>query len=138
MIGGCSHSTAITMESEQQERIFYQDEKVTVTQSRFISYNKTYAMRNISSVALSKLEKSRAYPIILIILGIFLIFTGGTIQLIGVGVAAIGVIWILLMKDEYSVRISTNAGELDSLISEDYSYVEKVVNALNEAMIHRG
>ena len=125
------------METPQQEKVFYQDANVTVTQSRFIAGSKTYAMRNISSVSLFKIEKSRALPIILILIGGLMLF-GDSSRIFGVILVAIGVLWVVLIKDEYSVRISTNAGEVNSLVSEEQPYIQKIVDALNDAMIHRG
>jgi hypothetical protein len=125
------------METNQAETIFYQDANVTVTQSRFIASSKTYAMRNISSVSLFKIEKSKTGPLILMGLGLLLLFGDGT-RVMGVILIVVGLFWIMNIKDEYSVRISTNAGESNSLVSKDESYIQKIVNALNEAIIHRG
>jgi len=125
------------MENTQvQEKIFYQDNNVIVTQSRFISGGKTYAMSNISSVALFKKTKSRLFQILLIIVGVVLLF--GDNKGYGIALAAIGGIALYLTKDDYIVRITSNAGEADGLISKDQKYIQKVVNAVNSAIIHRG
>lgn len=54
----------------QNETTFYQDSLVTVTQSRYITQSKTYAMRNISSVHVFEIEKSKVTPILIILFGI--------------------------------------------------------------------
>jgi hypothetical protein len=125
------------MEINQPEKTFYQDQHVTVTQSRFIARGKTYAMRNISSVSIFKIEKSKTMPIIVAVIGILLLFGDDTKTFGGI-LAVIGIIWTLTLKDTYSVRISTNAGEANSLVSKDQTYIQKIVNALNDAIIHRG
>ena len=125
------------METTQPEKVFYQDTNVTVTQSRFIAANKTYAMRNISSVSLFKIEKSLGTQIVLTIIGVLMLF-GDSTRIFGAVLAIIGILWIISIKDKYSVRISTNAGEANSLISKDQLYIQKIVDALNDAMIHRG
>lgn len=51
---------------------------------------------------------------------------------------SLGILLFISVKNEYTVRISTNAGEADSTISKDKEYIQKIVNALNDAMIHRG
>ncbi|MCB0465793.1 MAG: hypothetical protein KDC78_09005 [Aequorivita sp.] len=122
---------------QHQEKMFYQDSTVTVTQSRYIAGSKTYAMRNISSVSLFKIDKSRTGAILLLVVGILLLFPEGT-RVVGGIIAILGGIWLFSIKDEYSVRISTNAGEANSLVSKDQVYIQKVVNALNDAIIHRG
>lgn len=60
----------------QNETTFYQDSLVTVTQSRYITQSKTYAMRNISSVHVFEIEKSKVTPILMILLGIPVLFLG--------------------------------------------------------------
>lgn len=121
----------------QSEVTFYQDTKVTVTQSRYITDSKTYAMRNISSVHIFEIVKSRKLPVILIVTGVLMLFPNDT-KTVGFVIAAIGVLLLFLIKNEFAVRISTNSGEANSIVSRDRIYVQKIVNALNEAIIHRG
>lgn len=121
----------------QNETTFYQDSTVTVNQSRFVTQSKTYAMRNISSVHIFEILKSKTKAILVVLFGIALLFSGKTI-IIGAILIALGIWWFIHIKNEYAVRISTNAGEANSIISKDKIYIQKIVNALNEAIIHRG
>ena len=43
--------------TEEKEKIFYQDDAVIVTQSRFVSSGTTYAIRDISFVRKCKIIK---------------------------------------------------------------------------------
>lgn len=119
------------------ETTFYKDINVIVTQSRYVTQSKTYAMRNISSVHVFEIIKSRRFPLILIVIGILLLFSGDT-RIVGTIFAVIGAVILFLTKNEYTVRISTNSGEANSIISKDKIYIQKIVNALNQAIIHRG
>ncbi|RXM38594.1 hypothetical protein BOQ62_16105 [Chryseobacterium sp. CH21] len=121
----------------QNETIFYHDSSIKVTQSRFITYSKTYTMRNISSVYIFEIIKSKTKAILLIILGVLLLFSKEFFWL-GIIILILGFWWIYTIKNEYAVRISTNAGEVNSIVSKDRDYIQKIVNALNEAIIHRG
>ena len=121
----------------QNETTFYKDLQVTVTQSRFVTQSKTYAMRNISSVHIFEIVKNKITPIIFIILGVLLLFSKDT-MIYAILLITIGILWLVFNKNEYAVRISTNAGEANSIISKDKLYIQKIVNALNEAIIHRG
>lgn len=121
----------------QSETQFYQDGAVTVTQSRFVTQSKTYAMRNISSVYVFEIEKNRANPIIMILIGIPFLFSGN-IFWIGLIIIALGILWLISIKNEYAVRISTNAGETNSILSSNRIYIQKIVDALNDAIIYRG
>lgn len=118
------------------EKVFYQDHNVTVTQARFVSDSKTYAMRNISSVSIRKIDRSIKGEIILIILGVILLAT--QVWLVGIAAVVIAVILLFTRKDSFSVRINSNSGEADGLISKDREMIEKVVHALNEAIVYRG
>lgn len=121
----------------QPETQFYQDGTVTVTQSRFVTQSKTYAMRNISSVHIFEIEKNRVTPIIMILIGLPFLFSGD-IFWIGLIIITLGILWLFTIKNEYAVRISTNAGEANSIISKDRIYIQKIVDALNDAIIYRG
>lgn len=121
----------------QNETKFYQDSSVTVTQSRFVTQSKTYAMRNISSVHVFEIIKSKTKAVLMIIFGLFFLFSKN-IFWIGLIIIALGIWWLISIKNEYAVRISTNAGEANSIISKNKDYIQKIVNALNNAIIHRG
>lgn len=121
----------------QNETTFYQDVSVTVTQSRYVTQSKTYAMRNISSVHIFEIEKSRVMPILMIILGIPFLFSRNVFW-IGLILIILGILLLFFIKNEYAVRISTNAGEANSIVSKNREYIQTIVNALNDAIIHRG
>lgn len=125
------------METQINERIFYQDTNVTVTQARFVTQAKTYAMSNVSSVSLYRIKRSKKLEIFLIAIGLVMI-VGESTRIVGSIFLLIGVVMLFLLKDSYSVRINSNSGEADGFISKEKDYVEKVVNAVNEAIIHRG
>lgn len=126
------------VENIKEEQIFYKDTNVTVTQTRYISGNKTYAMRNISSVSIFRVEQSRLGPKLIFIIGLLVFLISDDIKMLGLILVALGIIWYISIKDLFSVRISTNAGEANTLVSKDEPYIKKVVNALNNAIIHRG
>ncbi|WP_343533256.1 DUF6232 family protein [Pedobacter sp.] len=126
------------METQNQnETQFYKDSKVTVTQSRYVTDSKTYAMRNISSVHVFEIVKNRSLPIAMIIIG-GLMLLGDGIRVAGGVILLIGILILVLIKNEYAVRISTNSGEANSIVSRDKIYIQKIVDALNDAIIHRG
>ncbi len=116
---------------------FYKNGSVSVTQSRFIVGDKTYAMRNISSVQIGIITPSRTLGILFVIIGVLLAFNEAA-RVVGLIIAVIAGVYAYSLKDKYSVRISTNSGETDGLISEKRQYIQEIVNALNEAMVHRG
>jgi hypothetical protein len=122
---------------EKEEKVFYKDASVQVTQSRFVTNAKTFAMRNISSVTLFKIKASRAFQIFIIIAGALLLINSDT-RVFGIVLALAGIILLYFTKDSYSVRISSNSGESDGFVSKDKELVQKIVSAVNDAIIHRG
>jgi hypothetical protein len=120
-----------------QERIFFQDSRVIVTQSRFVADGKTYAMRNIASVTNFKIKKSRTLPVIITSIGVLFLFDDNT-RNYGLLMAGIGGLWWYLIKDEFSVRINSNSGESDGFISKDRDYIQQIVDAVNNAIVFRG
>ncbi len=125
-------------EVNTEEKVFYEDENVKVTQSRFTVGTETYAMRNISSVTNFEIENSKIVPWIFIISGIISVFFIETIKWWNAVMVIGGIIWAILITNDFAVKISTNAGEPNTLISEDKEYIQKVVDAINEAIIYRG
>lgn len=126
------------MENIQEEKVFHRDSNVTVTQSRFIANGRTYAMRNISSVTISEIERSKKLPMAILIVGCLMAIFNENVRILGVIVAVGSFVWMVMMKNDYAVRISTNAGETNSLTSRHKDYIQKVVNSLNDAIIYRG
>ncbi|MGE8513441.1 MAG: DUF6232 family protein [Chryseobacterium culicis] len=121
----------------QNETIFYHDSSIKVTQSRFITNSKTYTMRNISSVYIFEIIKSKNKALLLIVIGFILLFSKEFLWM-GIIILILAFWWFFTIKNQYAVRISTNAGEVNSIVSKDRDYIQKIVNALNEAIIHRG
>lgn len=121
----------------QNETTFYQDNSVTVTQSRYVTNSKTYAMRNISSVHIFEIIKSKNKAFFFALFGLIFLFSKDVFW-VGLIIIALGIWWFVSIKNEYAVRISTNSGEANSIISKDRNYIQKIVNALNDAIVHRG
>ncbi|MCR8560387.1 hypothetical protein KXD93_22225 [Mucilaginibacter sp. BJC16-A38] len=121
----------------QTKKMFYQDGNVTVSQARFITNSKTYAMRNISSVYIFEIVKSRKLPVAMIVIGLLMLCYDSS-RIAGAIIAIIGIALLFSIKNEYAVRISTNSGEANSIVSKDQYYIQTIVDALNDAIIHRG
>jgi hypothetical protein len=122
---------------ETNEKVFLKDSNVTVTQSRLIVDGKTFPIRNISSVAKQTITRNRLSEILIMVIGVLCVIIEG-IRIIGVILIIVSLVMFLFLKKKYAVRINTNAGEEDGLISENVSYVQKIVNAINDAIVYRG
>jgi len=120
-----------------EEKIFYQNGDVRVTQSRFIVGDKTFALRNISSVQVGLIGPNRTLYSIVVLIGALSLLAEQA-RLFGAIVLIIAVIYIFTVKSGFSVRITINSGETDCLFSKDKKYVGTIVNALNDAIIELG
>ena len=120
----------------------YCDENIQITNLRAMMHGKTYAMANVTSVSTYTQEVSKVPGVIILVLGaLFLLAAVGGDWVFGV----IGVILLLLgagaysaSKHTYWVRIGSASGETNALSSRDRAYIERVVSAMNEAIVRRG
>ena len=121
-----------------EEKIFFENGKVRVTNARFVAGSKTFAMANVSSVSIGTLSSTKIPSFILFIIGVILLIPEES-RYVGGALSIVGVVWYyLLKKDEFAVRITSNSGQEDGYISQDKIEVEKIVAAVNEAIIYRG
>jgi putative Ca2+/H+ antiporter (TMEM165/GDT1 family) len=136
------------MSAEEKEMTFYSDARgVRITSARLIVGDTTYAMANIASVETKRVSPGYGRVALLVILGMFFVI-GSTPSAIGKGSPAdlilgvlfvAGGVWLAItQKPNYQLRITSASGESSPLASKERAYVEKIVQAINESMIHRG
>lgn len=126
-----------------EEKTFFHYEDVSVTNSRFMVGSQTFAMSNITSVQALKQDPKRFWPTVVIILGG--LYTLGSFAgdqtgsgVVGLIVVAAAIYWWIRKKPMYHVMLRTAGGEAKALSSEQKEYIEKVVQALNDAIVTRG
>ena len=149
-----------------EEKIFFLENNVLVSQYRLVIRDKTYVLRNISSVStasdswINKPNKTK-YKIFI---GIAAALLYGRIKSISLHrlfesehvipffsyiIIAICIVVIIFsiykmskLKTQYffsySVRISSNSGTSDVLSSSDKQYIQRIVDAINQAIIYQG
>jgi hypothetical protein len=121
------------------EEIFYESGNVKVTNARFIVDSQTYAMNGVTSVKGHIIPANRTLGLILLIVGLLIFFGSGIGgKLLGLLVAAAGGYLMYQAKATHAVMLHSSSGEAQALSSTDEAYIKNVINALNEALIHRG
>lgn len=125
-----------------EEKVFFDRGNATVTSARIMLNGTTYALRNVTSVTMRSIPPS--------VVGWFLL--GGLILLIALSSAAakswsvalffalIGglIIWAASTKQTaYVVAMSTSAGQIDALRSTDKATIQGIVDAINDAIVHK-
>lgn len=117
------------------EKIFFEHGDVKVTNARFITGSQTYAMSNVTSVKAFEEKPSKTGAILVLVLGL-LIALGAPI--FGLIVAALAGLYLYSLKTYFHVMLFTAGGETSALKTEEKDYLDSVVGALNEAIVHRG
>jgi proline racemase len=121
-----------------EEKSFFTQGGVSVTNARFIAHGQTYAMSGVTSVKQFRQDPSRKGPIILGVIGLLAMAGGGKAVFVALLLLAGAVAWWLSQKPEFSVLLSSASGEAKALTSRDGKFISDVVNALNDAIVHRG
>lgn len=121
-----------------EDREFFSSDSVYVSLTRFVVFGQTYAMSGVTSVRATRIGPNRFLPIIVVLIGVFFLRSGG--NWIIFGLAMIGAaIWLWkLQTPEYVVLLSSASGEMRALRSEDLEYITDVVQALNDCIVARG
>ena len=133
-----------------QEEMIYEDSRVKVSTSRVIFPDKTYALANITSVAVGHEDPSVVLPWIIMLFGIGAALISGTIWSIGEGggiciggsivIAIVG--WFMYRdqkgKVQYIVMLSSAASEIQAMSDPSETYIKKIANAISEAIVKRG
>jgi uncharacterized membrane protein YvbJ len=122
--------------TEGKEITLYSDNKgVKITNTRAIFRNKTYVMTNISSISIGYKKPNWLPAIVVLLFGMACLFIS---PFLGFIVLIIGCVIFYFTKGEYSVRITSASGETDAFSDKDKEYIQNIVTAINEAIIHRG
>lgn len=125
------------------EKTYYTDNTVTITSTRAIFPDKTYAMANVTSVSLGTVPAETTPGCVVMIVGVA--FTWGCFSqgspvwgVVSLGVLFFGIWLACKAKEKYVVRVGSASAESDALTSPDKSYTDRVVAAVSQAIIDRG
>jgi len=118
------------------ETVFFSEGNVSVSDSRFIVNGQTYAMSGITSVKPSITPANRIAPAVIALVGGALAYHG--MWGWGIGLVVIGVAMFFTMKDTHAVTLRTSGGDVQALTSTNHGYIKRVIDALNDAIVHRG
>jgi hypothetical protein len=120
---------------KMEEKTFFEYEDVKVTNARFVSGGQTYAMSNVTSVKSFEQKPKRLGGIIVLLIGLAIAMSA---PVVGIPIAAICGFYLYKQKTLYHIMLATSSGETSALKTDQREYLQKVVSALNEAIVHRG
>lgn len=133
------------MDQLNQEKVFYQDGIVFVSNSRLVVKGTTFALPNIVSVSIEQDNSNNINNISLGILGLFLVGlgTGRIISywylLLIAGIVVIILAGYLFWKNrkQYLLKIFTNGSNFETQLSDNESYANSIVEHINRALVFR-
>lgn len=137
---------------DRGEQVFFAEGNIRVTSSRFIVGDQTYAMSAVSSVRAhaeqpKNLDLGCAFvlAVALVLFGFMGWVASGKMNSPGAWILAAGAALLVATlstwrkrKPIYVVQLTTSSGEVQALTSQDWPHVHRIVEALNEAIVHRG
>ena len=128
-----------------EEKVIYEQGNIKITNLRAIFDDKTYAVSNITSV--TKKEKTTPFsflPVGITVFGIafmtisFFNDLNWAVMILGVFMVIGGYFVAMLLRTEYYVEFGSAAGEEQAYASKNIAEIEKIVQAVNQAMIQQG
>ena len=151
--------TVSDIQDSLEEKIYFDDGYNKITSKRVILGVNTYVLNNISSVSVHENNilavPNPAKGCLFLFGGIFAL--GGIFGLIGAlgegDVDALGPVFVMGLiggaiiyagtkapggtaaSTEYSVRVGSNAGEVDGCKSQDQAKMQEIVDAINNAIV---
>jgi len=119
------------------EEVILREGPVMVSTTRVVAGQESYAVSNITSVSVRKESAAglKFMGVVALLIGIPLLFVHQVI--VGVCVVAIGLAFIFLTKPTYIVQISSSANERPAWKSKDHAMIDRIVVAINEAIVRR-
>ena len=123
------------MNEPRQENVLFSEGNVKVTTARFVVKTTTYPIAGITAVSHDSIPVSRVLPILLVLVGILALAI--KIWLLGIFLALCGILALAFMKPKHTVGIATAGGQIKAVESSDGPYIERIVVALNRAVIER-
>ena len=116
-----------------------------ITGSKFKVKNTLYHLSGISGHSLSIISPARELYFVLMVMSA-IIFACGAFNILpsanfavmtsGIFLFAAGLFGAVRAKEKYAVKITTDTGEKNVVISEDHDYISQIVSALNRANFH--
>lgn len=125
------------------ERVILSEGDVSVSTARFVVGAQTYPISNVSSVKWFATPPNTSLAVLLILLGALLLVYAITQKEAGavflaVGALGGGVALWRASKAVCHVVLATSGGEVRAVSSTDRASVERIVGALNQAIVSRG
>ena len=119
-----------------EEKIFFEDENITVTSARVICVGETYVISNITSVQTQVEKPDRFGWIILLLIGV-LVTTYTEQIVIGLLIVILAAVSLYRQKQIYHLTLTTSAGQARAVLTKQRHYINEITDAINQAIVYR-
>ena len=132
------------------EHVFLSEDNLYVSNTKVILHGTTYATANLTSVQKRFTPASKGCATLLVVIGALMTLvslgtvfskdagTGIMMLLIFGGIFAGGLAWLRSLKPTYHVVLASSSGEREGMSSKDNALVDRVIQAITDAITHRG
>lgn len=126
-----------------EEKTFFEQGGIKVTNARFISGGQTYSMNNVTSIKTSVIAPKRLWLVVGLVFGGMMALSGlmasnPVMVLLGGGLAGWCAYSLWRQRPQYDLLLTTAAGEASALSTGDKALLDRIVAALNDAIVARG
>lgn len=149
--GASSPIKRVAPPASGSDEVFLSEGGIVVSKTRFVAGVQTFALANITSVTPVQLPPRRGKWAVLLIVGLLVALfgislinddeskAGGAFVITFGGAMFLGAIFgIFTARPSYAVFLNTAGGEMKTCHSRDGTFVQRVVAALNQAIVARG
>lgn len=119
-----------------EENILFSNADVKVTSQHLNVHGKIYPIADIHFVESRFVEPKRILALILLFTGLILLLDEGSLFALGGFCVLLGIVFWVSGGTKYSVMIHTQVGEHKVITSDDQLMIEKVIHALDKAMLN--
>lgn len=127
-----------------EEKIFFNEGGVTVSNSRFVVRGQTYAMSEITSIKIARIDPSIKGPLFFLLLSLSMVIKPGEYNILytlpGIilffSSLIIGLVWLFRIKPKYKIIWDISSGRTSAFANKDKEYIKNVVTALYDARAH--
>jgi hypothetical protein len=118
-----------------ETHIHFHQDGVRVTNTGLTVNGQTYDLNKITSVHVKGIRPKRWSAMLCIALGLVLLIDESGLFVIGGILITLGIVTGFLASQTYAVVLTMEDGEKEVLLSLDSVYIQKVVHALDTAMV---
>lgn len=118
------------------EHLLFSHADISITSQHLNVHGKTYAVSDIHTVESRLIEQKRIPALILLFIGVVLLLDEGSLFALGGFCVLLGIVLWVSGSTRYSVVIQTSDGKYEVVSSDDRLFTEKVIHALDTAMLN--